>query len=141
LILGLLPGCSSIKDLYADRYGPPPVLSPAATIEASDREVAVVTALLRVNGSARDGFANDLPATSAAWYGVTMTGYNIVDDACQTYINDLWKFDRGKSRFKDIISASGAATARWSQRKSKCRDLNDACTRLRASLCDDGRNW
>jgi hypothetical protein len=109
--LGLLPGCSALKAQWADRYGPDPVLHQVATAETAIRENDVVTALLRANGYARDNVANDLPTSNAAWYGVIMTGFNVVDDACQTYINDLWKIDREKNRVKDVISASGAATA------------------------------
>lgn len=110
-LLGMLPGCSSIKAQWADRYGPDPVPSAMATIEASNREAEVVTALLRANGYARADVSNDVPTSSLAWYGVILTGFNVVDDACQTYINDLWKLDRQKGRVRDIITASGAATA------------------------------
>jgi hypothetical protein len=65
------------------------VLHQAPTAETAARENDIVTALLRANGYAREGVPNDLPTSKAAWYGVIMTGFKVVDDACQTYINDL----------------------------------------------------
>ena len=107
--LGVLPGCSSFKSQWADRYGPDPILSQTTTSDAALANL--MSSQFCANGYARDGYSNDLPLTPAAWYGVILTGFNTVDDACQTYINDLWKIDREKNRVKDVISASAAATA------------------------------
>jgi hypothetical protein len=102
----LLAACSSIKAQFADRYGPEPVLSAQPTEDVAKRQHDVVAVILTANG-----YGGALPQTTDGWYGTILTGFNIVDDACQTYINDLWKIDREKNRVRDVISASGAATA------------------------------
>ena len=121
LFSGLLSGCSEFKSLWADRYGPDPTLGNKAysvvreeTIDAVVRENQVVTTFLRANGYAAEGTSGKdfvLPGTRTEWYNVILTGFNTVDDACQVYISDLWKFERQKNRIKDVINASGAATA------------------------------
>jgi hypothetical protein len=40
-----------------------------------------------------------------------MTGFNVVDDACMTYIDDLWILERRKARNGALIAATGAAVA------------------------------
>lgn len=45
------------------------------------------------------------------WYTVTMTGFNVVDDACMSYIDDLWILERRKARNGTLIAATGAAVA------------------------------
>jgi len=38
-------------------------------------------------------------------------GLNVVDDACMTYIDDLWILERRKARTGTLIAATGAAAA------------------------------
>jgi hypothetical protein len=45
------------------------------------------------------------------WYSVTMVGFNVVDDACMTYVDDLWILERRKARNGALIAATGAAVA------------------------------
>lgn len=108
LCIGILalPGCAALKAEFADRYGPEPVLSAGPTADAAMRQHDVVGVILDASG-----FRGTVPTTNDGWYASILTGFNIVDDACQTYLNDLWKIDRQKNRIKDIITASGAATA------------------------------
>ncbi len=109
-----LTGCSEFRDLWTDRYGPDPTLGIKTNVVAREnvseavlRENGVVRALLEGNGFGKENMPRSVPE----WYSVILTGFNTVDDACQIYISDLWKFDRQKNRIKDIITASGAATA------------------------------
>lgn len=115
LLLGLLPACSEFKDLWADRYGPDPTLGSKpvtvtreTTTDALVRQTDVVRTFLRASGYGDNG---EMPRTRIEWYNVILTGFNSVDDACQVYISDLWKFERQKNRIKDVITTSGAATA------------------------------
>jgi len=59
------------------------------------------------------GFVQSQPAFGdrQGWYTVIMTGFNVVDDACTTYIDDLWILERRKARTGALIAATGAATA------------------------------
>jgi hypothetical protein len=110
-VMHKLSGCSTFKSQFADRYGPDPVLTEAPTSNVAARQGDVVTALLLASGYRPNLEPPIMPSSPAEWYGVILTGFNVVDDACQTYINDLWKIDREKNRIKDVITASGAATA------------------------------
>jgi hypothetical protein len=40
-----------------------------------------------------------------------MTGFNVVDDACVSYIDDLWILERRKTRNGALLAATGAAAA------------------------------
>jgi hypothetical protein len=51
------------------------------------------------------------PVTREEWYTVTLTGFNVVDDACMTYIDDLWILERRKARTGALLAATGAAAA------------------------------
>jgi hypothetical protein len=45
------------------------------------------------------------------WSTVTLIGFNVVDDACSTYIDDLWILERRKARTGALLAATGAAAA------------------------------
>jgi hypothetical protein len=100
-----LQGCGDIKRQFADRYGPAPVLDDTTVSDAAMREASVVRTFMEASG-----YAGQKSLTPDDWYAVMLTGFNTIDDACQTYINDLWKLDREKGRIKDILTATGAAT-------------------------------
>src|SRR5262249_25015936 len=72
----------------------------------AQRELAVVNALALAAGPG-------LPVTGDArgWHQVILTGFNTVDDACSTYMNDLWKADRQRNKVNNILVATGAAAA------------------------------
>jgi hypothetical protein len=109
VVLLMLPlsGCAEFANQWSDRYGPAPVPTALAISEAASREVAVVEALAIASGFSR----GNPPQTRSHWYAIILAGFNTVDDACTTYINDLWKLDRQRGRVKDILSASAAASA------------------------------
>lgn len=73
---------------------------------AAHRQADVVLAMA---GGA--GYAQNPPVTRADWYTVIMTGFNVVDDACTTYIDDLWILERRKARNGALIAATGAAVS------------------------------
>jgi len=106
---GVLCGCSTLDETLSGRYGPSPVLI-AATVQASAaRQAAVVAAV-----------AGTLPAPLAPssrealreeWYTLVLSGFNTIDDACMTYIDDLWILERRKTRTSTILAVTGAAGA------------------------------
>lgn len=71
------------------------------------RQNDVVLAIARGAGYPRQA----PPLSRYDWYQVTLTGFNFVDDACMTYIDDLWILERRKVRNGALIAATQAATA------------------------------
>jgi hypothetical protein len=106
-VAGLMAGCTHAQDALVGRYGPYPVPSAAGVVEAASRQIAVVQAISQASGF--DPFP--LRGDRASWYNVILTGFNVVDDACTTYIDDLWILERRKSRNSTIIAATAAAVA------------------------------
>jgi hypothetical protein len=104
----LASGCADVPDQLLGRYGPNPVPTATAVETAATRQRDVVIAMAR--GA---GYTNAAPAFGARqeWYTVIMTGFNVVDDACVSYIDDLWILERRKTRNGALIAATGAATA------------------------------
>jgi hypothetical protein len=120
LTAGVLSGCVSLDDEFSTmRYGPSPVLVAEAVQSSVARQAAVVAA---VSGGAT-GFARDpvtrevlaplLPADGdrLGWHKVILMGFNTIDDACMTYIDNLWVLERRKTRNSTILHAAGAAGA------------------------------
>jgi hypothetical protein len=110
--------CSDMAGLswVGDRWGPSPVMVAGATAAAGNRQVAVVNAMiLAADGNMFDPNAPALvvprPIPGQGWYNVIMSGFNVIDDACETYIDDLWKLDRERTSLLAILTAAGAATA------------------------------
>jgi hypothetical protein len=92
-----------------EQFGPRPVMSAAAIEQASQSQVAVVDAMIYASvGRRADVF---VPVGRAEWHRVVLAGFNIIDDACESYIHDLWVTDRRKSRALGIITSTGAATS------------------------------
>ena len=107
----LLASCADFGYEWSDRYGPPPVPTSADVAQAATRELQIVAALAYASGlPVKDG-SQTFPTQRAGWYGMILTGFNTVDDACATYINDLWKLDRQRGRVKDTLTATGSAVA------------------------------
>jgi hypothetical protein len=110
-------GCSDMASLswVGDRWGPSPVLVAGATASAGNRQVAVVNAMVfAADGGIFDPNAPALvvpPISGRGWYNVIMSGFNVIDDACETYIDDLWKLDRERTSLLSILTAAGTATA------------------------------
>jgi hypothetical protein len=101
-----LAGCTELHDQLSGRYGPSPVPTAVAVQNAVARQSEVVLAIAR--GA---GFTGGEPLDRMGWYSVTMVGFNVVDDACMTYIDDLWILERRKARNGALIAATGAAVA------------------------------
>src|SRR5690242_3981218 len=108
LATSILSGCAEWQDQLTGKYGPSPVPTGPAVESAARRQVDVVYAITR--GA---GYSQALPAFGdrQGWYTVIMTGFNVVDDACMTYIDDLWILERRKARTGTLIAATGAAVA------------------------------
>ena len=104
LAVTALAGCSEFGDQLTGRYGPSPVPTAVAVQNAVERQTAVVLALAQ-------GTAREPPVKRLDWYNVTLTGFNVVEDACMTYIDDLWILERRKARTGALITATGAAVA------------------------------
>lgn len=107
-IASFTSGCAEFQDQLSGRYGPAPAPTGAVVEAAARRQADVVWAMAR--GA---GYTQNPPAFGdrQGWYTVTMTGFNVVDDACMTYIDDLWILERRKARTGTLIAATGAAVA------------------------------
>src|SRR4051812_34489327 len=103
-----LAGCTELQEQLTGRYGPSPIPTALAVQSAVQRQTDVVIAI--ATGA---GFGGSAPAFGdrQGWYLVTMIGFNVVDDACMTYIDDLWILERRKARNGALIAATGAAVA------------------------------
>ncbi len=108
-IASLASGCSDFQSEFMNRYGPSSVPTGAFVQSAAQRQADVVLAMARGAGYAQQSAPNI--GDRQAWYTVIMTGFNVVDDACMTYIDDLWILERQKTRVGALITATGAATA------------------------------
>jgi hypothetical protein len=105
--LGITQGCSEISALWADRYGPNPVLDPAVIQIATERQVEVLKALAI-------GANFEFPPPSDQkdyWYNLTLVGFNVVQDQCTQYMEDLFGWERKRNRTKDILALTAATTA------------------------------
>jgi hypothetical protein len=118
--MSALQGCSDMNGLswINDRWGPSPVLVAAASTDAASRQVAVVNAMIASSGLVRvttDPVTQQLlvpqPVNRSGWYTAITSGFNVIDDACQTYLDDLWKLDRQRTAATGIITATGAAVS------------------------------
>jgi hypothetical protein len=121
LAAGALCGCSTLDDnnIFAQRYGPSPVLVAETVQNSVARQAAVVNAVWAgARGLPRDPATGQvllppLPADGdrERWYDVILTGFNVIDDACISYIDGLWIMERQKNRNSTILHAAGAAGA------------------------------
>ncbi len=121
LAAGMLAGCTTLEnEIWGNRYGPSPVLVAQTVQLGVERQAAVVAAIVAgARGIAVDPVTGVplgpvLPAPGGsreAWYQIILTGFNVIDDACMAYIDDLWILERRKTRNSTIIHAAGAATA------------------------------
>jgi hypothetical protein len=129
LAAGMLSGCTGEYDIWGMRYGPSPVLV-ADTVRGSvERQTAVVAAVVAgASGLPRNpatgvplppvfpslndpDIQGDRISLRRAWYTLILTGFNVIDDACMSYIDGLWIMERQKTRNSTIIHAAGAAGA------------------------------
>ena len=127
---GLLSGCTSVEsDIFAMRYGPSPTLVADTVRDSVERQSAVVNAVLAgayglprnaATGvplqfafpSIKDPDINgDRMALRQAWYTMILSGFNVIDDACISYIDALWIMERQKTRNSNILHAGGAVGA------------------------------
>jgi hypothetical protein len=107
-IASFASGCADIQDQLNGRYGPNPIPTGAAVEIAAQRQADVVLAMARGAGYAR---SPPIFGDRENWYTIIMTGFNVVDDACMSYIDDLWILERRKTRNGALIAATGAAAA------------------------------
>ena len=107
LTLGtLVSGCITDMDPLTGRYGPSPIPVAATFESAVARQRSVVMAM------ARGAFPDEQPPRNRDdWYLVILAGFNVVDDSCISYIDDLWILERRKARNGALIAATGAAVA------------------------------
>jgi hypothetical protein len=100
--------CADVQNQLTGRYGPAPVPNSIMVETAVRRQNEVVLAM--AHGA---GYEGAIPALGLRerWYDVILAGFNVVDDACMTYIDDLWILERRKNRNEVLLAASGAATA------------------------------
>jgi hypothetical protein len=107
-IASFTSGCAELQEQLTGKYGPAPVPTGALVEQAVRRQTDVVLALARGTG-----YAQNAPpyGDRQGWYTITMTGFNVVDDACMSYIDDLWILERRKARTGTLIAATGAAIA------------------------------
>ena len=103
----LLSGCSDLQDRILGKYGPNPIPAADVVETAAQRQADVVVAMGKGAGFTGPPAIGD----RANWYRVIQTGFNVVDDACSRYIDDLWILERQKARNGALIAATGAATA------------------------------
>src|SRR5215471_6040469 len=102
-----LQGCTEWNLDWGNRYGPSPTPTAAQASAAAQRELGVIAALAYVTD------VTALPAigNTDAWMEVVLTGFNTVDDACSTYMNDLWRADRQRNQANNVLTATGGAVA------------------------------
>jgi len=108
-LAGLTTGCSNLTALWEDRYGPNPVFDPVEVQNATDRQIEVLRAF---------ALGANLPwpppprsLRSDYWYQLTLAGFNVVDDACTRYMEDLFGWERKRNRTKDLLTLAAASTA------------------------------
>jgi hypothetical protein len=114
LTTGALCGCTTLDDQLAGRYGPSPVLVASMVQSNVLRQASVVAAVAGALDPATGEPRPDrlpIPGVREEWYRYILMGFNTIDDACMTYIDDLWILERRKTRNSTIIHAAGAATA------------------------------
>jgi hypothetical protein len=102
----VVTGCAEFQAQFENRYGPSPVPIAAFVDASTARQVDVVMAMAR--GALPPG---QLPVTDEEWYRVILAGFNVVDDACISYIDDLWILERRRTRNGALIAAVGSATS------------------------------
>jgi hypothetical protein len=106
ICVGLLQGCAEYSSFWLDRYGPDPYLVQTTAETVSQRELAVVQAMIRASGHGETYY----PQGRNEWYyNAILVGFNTIDDACSEYMDDLWKLDRRKTRSLGILTATGSA--------------------------------
>lgn len=105
--LCLAAGCSNVESLWADRYGPSPVPDPLQFQAATERQIDVLRSL-----AVGAGVAWPPPSSAGSyWYNLTLVGFNVVQDQCTQYMEDLFGWERKRNRTKDILTLAAASTA------------------------------
>jgi hypothetical protein len=97
-----LTGCNEL----GLRRGPPPVLDVASIQSASGNQTMIIDALA-VDASDAGVFVDG----TDRYYRIAEAGFNYVDDQCQSYFDQLFFIDRGRSQIKSGLAAAGATTA------------------------------
>ncbi|SDQ92081.1 hypothetical protein SAMN05519103_00100 [Rhizobiales bacterium GAS113] len=112
-VMVILQSCSDIKAEFANRSGPEPILDAQAQDDAATRQLNVVLALAsRAAGDQAQGERKiPLPNSPQDWYNVVLTGFNTVDDACESYLNDMWKLDRQRGTVQNLLTGTHTAVA------------------------------
>lgn len=120
----LLAGCVSKQDLE-NRYGAGPIASKSEFDAAAKEQAGVIDVLVQATAEPihKPILVSDTelapkseearipwPTTSAGWYAVTVTGFNVVDEGCDSYLRTIFKFDREKDRFTAAMLFADKAT-------------------------------
>jgi len=100
--LALLCGCSLIPGNEL-RYGPAQQVDVADVQAQMTRQNDVMKAFASAAGyGATKDEGPVLSITGdGGWYGVTLVGYNYVDEQCDAYLRQLFVWEREKGRIKD----------------------------------------
>ena len=97
-----LTGCNQL----GLRTGPAPMLDVSAVKTASSNQTKIIDAL------AFDASDNGVYSDAAShYYRIAEAGFNFVDDQCQSYFDQIFFIDRGRSQIKSGLAAAGATTA------------------------------
>lgn len=100
-------GCSG----FESRRGLKPVLSAADVAAASSNKSLLLRALAVDAGIIRTVDADFASLQPLDWYYVARSGFNVVDDQCKAYFDELFFLNRGREQIKSGISAAGQTAA------------------------------
>ena len=73
----LLAGCSELKNEFADRYGPDPVLLRTEVADTVDRPAMIMEAFYQAAAS----------RGTPSWFNAAEVGINYVDEKCDAYMS------------------------------------------------------
>lgn len=102
----LLSGCQGFIDRYADRYGPPAVISATDLSASTKNQIDIFEALAKVSS-----FTTLPSSPSDDWYSVMEGGFNYVDERCNTYLKDMFITNREKDRIKGLFVLADKASS------------------------------
>lgn len=93
-----LAGCDDLSR-WQNRYGPDPKVLETDVAEMAARQNAILAALESVvtEGGTR-------PPEPDHWYRVAQAGFLYVDEKCDTYLTNMFKFDRERDRIKGTLT-------------------------------------
>jgi len=98
LCLGFLSGCDDVSR-WQNRYGPDPRLVGLDVHEMVSRQRLVLASL-------QDAVEADPLARTRQdyWYQVAQAGFLYVDEKCDTYLTNMFKFERERDRIRGTLT-------------------------------------